>query len=232
MCQLATCKNKVQQPTTGRPRKYCSRGCAVLAASQARPRVGVHSLLCECCSEAFTSSRAHAKYCSARCRVAHSRKPTLPSALTSASRWVRWKYVRRGGKATKMPLTMMGNCASSTDPRTWAAYSDAKSSTVGDGMGFVLSTSDDIYCIDLDGCLDGTPSPLAARIMAISKTTYTEVSPSGKGLHLFFRGECDKATVRHADGVEVYASKRFLCMTGKSVGASEIANMDISEILI
>ncbi|MEW2245677.1 DNA primase, partial [Streptomyces sp. NPDC026666] len=66
-------------------------------------------------------ARAHAKTCSPRCRKALSRakaRNPLPDELTTRDRWVR-------RSAAKVPLTVDGMLASSTDPRTWSTHKDA-----------------------------------------------------------------------------------------------------------
>ena len=51
--------------------------------------------------------------------------------------------------------------------------------------------------------------------------TYTEVSPSGEGLHCILRGTVPAGARKQAvlDGqkVEVYSQGRFFCMTGASI---------------
>ncbi len=140
------------------------------------------------------AARSHARTCSTRCRVALHRaakQNALPAELTDPRQV--GPTVRLS--AMKVPLTVAGKAASSTDPRTWSSYRDAAASTVGAGLGFVLSDVDDIVCLDLDHCLNpltGRLAPWAAAIVRDAGATYVEVSPSGDGLHIWGR-----ADVRH-----------------------------------
>ena len=157
------------------------------------------------------------RYCTTACKQAAYRARTLPPELTSRARWVRWKPVRRKDRVTKMPVTVAGRSASSTDVATWSTYVVARKSTAGVGLGFVLG--DGIGCIDLDHVLDkaGNLDPVAAALIAEWPATYTEVSPSGDGLHLWFLMDEAPGTVRKVDGVsvETCSAGRYITVTGK-----------------
>ena len=104
------------------------------------------------------------------------------------------------GRMSKKPVnphTLFG--ASSTDPATWGSFEEAvaavgKPCRVGSdsgtvtGVGFVFAPP---YCgIDLDNviCADGSVLPDALDIVE-SMNSYTELSPSGKGLHIIYKGK-------------------------------------------
>ena len=167
-------------------------------------------------------------YCSEACRKRDRRSRELPREMTSRDRWVRWALVPRRGKSTKVPLTLAGRHASSTNATTWATYSDARASKVGDGLGFVLG--DGTGCIDLDGCLDekGRPSEFAQKVLAACPATFIEVSQSGRGLHIF--GLLPEAPGRAREGVEVYSAGRFIAMTGRRWGSSPRLLADLSKV--
>ena len=79
----------------------------------------------------------------------------------------------------------------SNNPDTWCSYDIAKErSSHFDGMGIMFSGG--ICGIDIDGADEHTKmNPLQAEVMELFKGTYTEFSPSGKGIHILFR--CDRA---------------------------------------
>src|SRR5690606_30489526 len=163
---------------------------------------------CERCGErlAIAGRGRTPRYCSARCRAAaHRARHRLPRELTSRRRWVRHDR--------KVPITPDGRPASSTDPSTWASYSDAKRSSVGDGLGFVLGAG--IGCLDLDDCLDerGRPNEVARRILDQVPGAYVEVSPSGRGLHVW--GTAPEQPGRRRAGYEVYSVGRYITVTGR-----------------
>jgi primase-polymerase (primpol)-like protein len=160
-----------------------------------------------CGSPLAWDARSDARFCSVRCRVAHHRAASdpIPAELRTHARWLRHDR--------KRPITTTGTPATSTDPRTWTDYAAAKTATVGDGLGFALN-GDGIVCIDLDHCLeDGCLTPSAVIIIGLLPATYVELSPSGSGLHIWGYAQMDRARVR--PGVEVYADKRYMTVTGK-----------------
>src|SRR5699024_11063251 len=102
--------------------------------------------------------------------------------------------------------------ASSTDPRTWTTYAEARDTSIGTGVGFVLG--DGIGCLDLDDALDadGRPSAFAAAVLAANPGAWVERSMSGRGLHVF--GLLAEAPGRRTLGLELYSRDRFIALTG------------------
>ena len=174
-------------------------------------------------------ARAHARFCSSRCRTAACRaRNPIPAELRSRGRWVRHS-------ASKMPLQTTGRAASSTDPETWTTHAKAKASAVGAGAGFVLN-GDGIACIDLDHCIaaGGSLAPWAAAILAEFPATYTEVSPSGTGLHVWCRATVGRGRkIRRADGacVEIYDRGRYVTVTGNTWGDAPSRLADAESVL-
>ncbi len=115
--------------------------------------------------------------------------------MLNRNRWVRYS-------PSKMPLTIKGHAASSTDPNTWASHKEATASRAGIGLGYVLG--DGIGCIDLDHCLvDGQPTQAALEFIAQYPSNYIEVSPSGDGLHIWGTTAEGPGTRRAQDGLKV-----------------------------
>lgn len=179
------------------------------------------------------TARADAKTCSIRCRVALHRAAKnnpLPIELTTRDRWIR-------RSSTKVPLTVAGMAASSTDPRTWSSYKDATASPAGVGLGFALSDVDDIVCLDLDHCLNpltGRLASWAAAVLRDAGATYVEVSPSGDGLHIWGRADVRQGRrIRRPDGtaVEVYGTGRYIAMTGRRHGSCPSILADLSALV-
>lgn len=153
------------------------------------------------------------KFCSTRFRVAAHRVGRLPVELTSRARWVR-------RNADKVPLTIDGRSASSTNPATWATYARAKASQIGAGLGFVLG--DGIGCIDLDHCLkDGVVADWAQDVLDQVGRTFIEVSPSGEGLHVW--GYLEPGPGHRRNGVEIYSVGRYITVTGKPLAVAPFA---------
>lgn len=172
---------------------------------------------CDLCDGKLSPlARSDARFCSTRCRVAFHRAGRLPAELSEHPRWVRWRPVRRLDRVTKMPVTVSGRPASSTASSTWSTYAAARASKAGVGLGYVLG--DGIGCIDLDHVIsDGQLDPAAAALIASWPATYTEVSPSGDGLHLWFLMDEAPGKVRTVNGVsvETYSRGRYMTVTGR-----------------
>lgn len=176
-------------------------------------------MTCSWCAAPMTKRRG-ASTCSTRCRVAKSRA-TFPAAMTTVDRWFRHR--------AKVPVTVHGRPASSTNPATWSPFHRAKDSDAGDGLGFVLN-GDGIACIDLDHCIiDGVLEPWAQAIVDQCRGTYIEVSLSGTGLHVF--GYANVGVGRRRDGVEVYDRGRYIAVTGRRWRRCPLELSDISVVV-
>ena len=147
----------------------------------------------------------------------------IPQELRDLPQWVAWKFAQRDGNAkpTKVPINAeTGKAASSTDPATWTSFEKALvayQSGHGDGIGFVFSTDDPYTGIDLDSCYDevGHMADWAENIVA-RLDSYTELSPSGRGLHIIIRGTLP-GKGRRKGPMEMYSEGRYFTMTGASV---------------
>lgn len=162
--------------------------------------------------------------------IIEPRLDRVPEALTSLKQWVIWKAVpitKKDGstKITKVPYNpVTKRQASSSKPKTWGTFEQAVDAYTFDsafaGIGFVFSSNDDLVGIDLDSCFDddGNLKPEAQNAVNLLDS-YTEKSPSGKGLHIICRGRlpggghCD-----HRNGREMYQEDRFFTITAEIVG--------------
>jgi primase-polymerase (primpol)-like protein len=125
--------------------------------------------------------------------------------------------------------------ASSTDARTWSTYAEAVASSVGVGLGFVLSDIDRIVCVDVDHCFtaDGSLKPWAAEIVDAAGPTFVEVSQSGDGIHVFGYADVRQGRrIRKADyAVEVYSHGRYIATTGQRWRNAPASLADISALV-
>jgi primase-polymerase (primpol)-like protein len=147
--------------------------------------------------------------------------------------WVLWRYEDIGAKKpTKVPYSLSGKLANVNDPTTWATFDDTikeldnshiNPSTIPySGIGFVFSDRDPYCFIDLD---DATGEPATTeRQLKISKEfdSYSEVSPSGKGLHIIIKGSIPQG--RRRSSIEIYSSQRYATMTGHVYNSSPIGD--------
>lgn len=146
----------------------------------------------------------------------------IPAELREVPHWLCWRYETRNGKATKVPVNARtGGNAATDNPDDWCDYETAKAASPRyDGIGFVFAAGSGFVGIDLDKSLDagGGLKPWAAKIVK-AFATYTEVSPSGKGVKLWVRGgiSAERGTRRgYEDGaIEMYDWGRFFTVTGR-----------------
>lgn len=124
--------------------------------------------------------------------------------------------------------------ASSTNADGWLTFNDAANYAAqfpDMHIGFMLLAGDGYTCIDLD-VKDATNEPAPAkwttqqsldRFWAIVQAfdCYTERSRSGRGLHVWVRGEIGQGCKR--DGAEVYSQERFIITTGDALFDKPIA---------
>ena len=154
----------------------------------------------------------------------------LPQELKDTGRWCVWRYETREGSAkpTKVPYNpRTGGGAMSNNPSTFTGYQEAVNALERgryDGLG--VGVFDGLCAVDIDHCIaeDGTPSPLAVDITS-TMASYTETSPSGQGIRIFFKAAgftYDKSryyTMNATQGLEIYvsgATSKFLTVTGNS----------------
>lgn len=137
----------------------------------------------------------------------------IPVELQQLNQWVCvWKN-------SKIPMqAKIKKGASSSDPTTWNDFQTAKQAVeqgIYDNIGFVFADNG-IVGIDIDKGYDedGFISDLAADIIRTCKS-YTEVSRSGRGVHILVKGKLPFLGQNNRAGVEIYQSKRYFIMTGK-----------------
>ncbi|WP_224448673.1 hypothetical protein [Haloprofundus salilacus] len=143
----------------------------------------------------------------------------LPIELRHRPQWVCWASRKRDGKQTKVPLNpASGTFASTADAATWGTFDEALARATQNGIsgiGFVFTSDDPYVGIDLDDCRDPDAVTLNEDAIEIVRhlRSYTEVSPSGTGVHIIARGTLPSGP-RRRGMVEMYDEGRFFTMTG------------------
>jgi hypothetical protein len=153
-----------------------------------------------------------------------------PSELRALTQWVAFKLEPRPGqpKPAKVPYKSPDQRAKTTDPADWLTHELAvvlASEPGFAGVGFVFSDKDGYAGIDLDGVRDKDTGVITDEAWQIVRqfASYTELSPSGTGLHIIVRGSITAAAKRN--GVEVYDRSRYFTVTGLVLdGHSAIAD--------
>jgi len=156
-------------------------------------------------------------------------RPEMIPAELRALGCVLWRAEPRGAdKPNKVPYRIADPMvrASSTDPTTWGTFLDAVEAYAAlvdlpahsirgpvAGIGVVLTPGAGITCLDLDRVI-GAEGQLDVRAATLVERcdSWTELSPSGTGLHVFVRGAVPKAI--KGDQIEVYSGERYIAVTG------------------
>jgi putative DNA primase/helicase len=161
----------------------------------------------------------------------------IPAELTCREQWVLWRGEDRVDRTTgeitltKIPVDPQTlRNASSTDPSTWGTFQQcvmalpvaleewehtAPAAYRGGGLGFVFSDDDPYSGVDLDHCRNPDTGELAprAQLYVEALASYTELSPSGAGVHVWVEGLLPPHGRKHGQ-VEMYTSGRFFTITG------------------
>lgn len=156
------------------------------------------------------------------------KQQTTINELKALSQWVCYT----SNKIPKSPHN--GKNASSIDPSTWADAPTAwkaKNRFGYAGIGFVFTIKSGIVGVDLDNCFmqverDGKQvtiiRPWASDVVQCL-SSYTELSPSGHGLHILVSGKIphsiqhkfDTAPGEKSQAIEIYNEARYFTVTGK-----------------
>ncbi|MFC5973463.1 hypothetical protein ACFPYI_19210 [Halomarina salina] len=161
---------------------------------------------------------------------------TLPESLREYDQWICWRSETRGDAQTKVPINpSTGHFASTTDPATWTAFDIAHQfarTDEADGIGFVFTEEDPFVGVDLDHCRVAETETIHVWAQAIidALASYTEVSPSGTGVHVLVHGSLPEGGNRSGD-VELYEAARFFTVTGAHVqGTPDTINERTDEL--
>lgn len=155
----------------------------------------------------------------------------IPDELKQLKNWCVWKFEKRNGKRTKIPFNAeTGEFAKSNDKSTWSSYENAVNAEGVDGIGFFFEPpylgididdiDDDLHRFKQGDKLDNIVSEFNEAFKS-----YTEVSPSGNGLHIIVKGKIPGSR-RRKGNIEMYDSGRFFTMTGKNIGKYK----DVTEV--
>lgn len=146
----------------------------------------------------------------------------IPPQLQELQRWV------CANNGSKVPMrTFEGKAASVSKPDTWGDFEEACECIEGgvyEYAGFVFA--DDGYIgIDIDHAFDETGLLKDEALEAIQACrSYTEVSKSGKGIHIICRGTLPFRGRNNRKGWEIYREARYFLLTGQVAMFGEISD--------
>lgn len=170
----------------------------------------------------------------------------LPAAfepLRNAAVWCVWKDECVKGRSTKVPYRDHTSKAKSNDPSTWQQFDRLPLGNGFAGAGLFLGDGrqgvDLDVCINTDGKLEDWAAELVDRL-----DSYTEISPSGRGLKIFFYGPegMSSREVAFGDPVELQPGKikrreiayfsgaRYFTVTGRPWRDQRLREIDANTI--
>lgn len=166
----------------------------------------------------------------------------LPPELLSRRQWIAWWSVAGEGRCVELPNRRLssvlkgqpkphklpinphtGGLAASTRSATWSSFQEALAAAQRwslTGIGFVFTDSDSYSGVDMDHCRNPETGQISDWACAIIRAlnSYSEVSPSGTGIHTIIRGNLPAKRgnqVAHEDGkVEMFSRARYFTFTG------------------
>ena len=190
--------------------------------------------------------------------------PVTLASLATRPLWVAWQVEDRGGKPTKIPYSpdVRRGKAKPNDPNTWGARDLAQARAdmllkprgVG-GVGIQLADiggGKRLGGVDLDSCRDPHTGEIEPWAETITDRLggYVEVSPSGRGVKLFFAYDADilpdlraamgshhgkqfkRSGDEHPPAMELYVSNRYFAVTDERIdgGTDEILDVSLADL--
>lgn len=163
----------------------------------------------------------------------------IPKQLRDAKRWAPWAapWNAELEKYSKVPhrADRVTSGLSNGSTVGWVTFDKALAAyrahpDLFAGVGYLMTGHHGVVGVDLDYCVkDGVVAPWAAEVAA-KLDSYTEISPSGTGLHVFLSGDLPedwsvklgpKPQDRKQPGIDVYGGgARFLTVTGAHFAGS------------
>lgn len=150
----------------------------------------------------------------------------MPHAMRELPQWLVWRFEHdpKRPKPLKVPYytngrKRVGTQGDDADRRRLVSF-DVALAMLGnrmqfDGLGFAFLPGDGLVGIDIDGAIDpetGEISPMCTTLME-SCGSYTEKSPSGRGVHIITRGST-KIFKSNDIGLEVFCGAQYFTCSG------------------
>lgn len=158
-----------------------------------------------------------------------------PADLRDLPAWLCWRFETVPGetKARKVPIyadgsKRRGRQGSTEDRARLVNYEAAFAAAMkrGWGVGFCPMPEFGITALDFDGCVDA--GRIHPEVQSLVAGTYAELSPSGRGVRAFVRGDLGNRKDAHGTpfGFEVFASKGFVTVTGAALEITKLTEAE------
>ena len=132
----------------------------------------------------------------------------FPPDLLRLKHWALWGW----NEHTQKKII----CDRIDKPDTWGNFEEASKILINSpaATGFLFAVGNGVACVDLDDVLHNGIANATAQRIVDNVSSYTEISPSGTGLHILSTISNPSFGSKRHENIEVYTSKRWLCVTG------------------
>ena len=157
--------------------------------------------------------------------ISHLASIDCPPDLRELPAWLIWRFEPHdnpGGKPRKVPYytaggKRLGEHGAPEDKRQLTNFDAARAAAarIGfDGVGFATLAQFNIVALDFDNCV--TDGKILPEVVELLGTSYAELSPSGNGVRLFYKGQLGnrKSNKGWPYGMETFSTKGFVTFTG------------------
>ena len=163
---------------------------------------------------------------------------SIPSLLKQHPNWVAWGIRGAPLKSPFNPASLL--CGRALPAKagireTWGSYRAATECVrrgLAQGIGYEFD-GNGLCGVDLDQVIDGAGllCPQAQEIVG-NLDSYTEISPSGRGLHIFVLapGACITRHRKKGCSVEIYYGGRYFTVTGNIYGSAKAIETRTAEL--
>lgn len=153
----------------------------------------------------------------------------VPDELKKQNIWGLWDLEKQGERFTKVPYNAITNQkAKSNDPKTWCSFEQAiKGLKEHKRKGLAIFLGGGLCGLDVDHVdkelnkFEEHPHSdnLITRIKKLTDNNYMEVSQSGAGIHVLFKGMLPPDVNNHPKNkpFELYSHGRFFALTGNLI---------------
>src|SRR5579859_7025636 len=169
----------------------------------------------------------------------------VPQELRDRKQWLVWRFEaheEQGKKPRKMPYYIdggrrVGKQGDERDRARLATFAEAMKNKPAEGkggIGFAFLPDDGLAGIDLDRMIDQSTGEINEQHANIVKAldSYTELSPSGAGVHIFVSTKevgAFSSFKTNSIGVEVFCGAQFFTVTGQLYAGSSTEIRPINE---
>lgn len=151
---------------------------------------------------------------------------SMPLAMRALPQWLLFRFEADPAKPKPLKVPYyangrkrMGKQGDDADRHALVSFDDALKRLAGSmhfsGLGFAFLPGDGLIGVDIDGAVDadtGEISELCSSAIA-QCASYTERSPSGKGVHIIVQGST-KSFKSNDIGLEVFCGSQYFTCTG------------------